>query len=211
MPKSTLKTSSAFQSERADRAPSEKYVTLLKQAAQVMFEHGYEAASMNQIAAEAGLTKPGLYYHFDSKEEILFAIISYALDYVDEYIIMPCRDICDPKARLEAVLRENIRSILEHGGPLTISFESIDKLSDERHAIVKQRQLRYYRFIRRTIRQIRPDLKSPAQLDLLAMHPMLTIGAIARWHKRASIYNPELVVDQTVEFLMNGIGVPDPS
>jgi AcrR family transcriptional regulator len=36
-------------------------------------EHGYEGASMESIAKRAGLTKGGLYHHFASKDEILYA------------------------------------------------------------------------------------------------------------------------------------------
>jgi AcrR family transcriptional regulator len=44
---------------------------ILDAAVSEFIEKGYEATSMDSIAARAGLTKGGLYYHFESKDDIL--------------------------------------------------------------------------------------------------------------------------------------------
>jgi AcrR family transcriptional regulator len=45
--------------------------TIIEAAINEFVENGYENTSMNSIAARAGLTKGGLYYHFKSKDDIL--------------------------------------------------------------------------------------------------------------------------------------------
>jgi AcrR family transcriptional regulator len=37
---------------------------------------GYDATSMREIAERLGITKPALYYHFDSKEDIVRALLA---------------------------------------------------------------------------------------------------------------------------------------
>ena len=44
---------------------------LLEAAFRVFADRGYRAARLEEVAAEAGLTKGAIYYHFDSKEELL--------------------------------------------------------------------------------------------------------------------------------------------
>jgi len=44
---------------------------ILEAAIHEFVDKGYEATSMESIASRAGLTKGGLYYHFDSKDDIL--------------------------------------------------------------------------------------------------------------------------------------------
>ncbi len=45
--------------------------SVLEAAINEFIEKGYENASMDAIAARAGLTKGGLYYHFKSKDDVL--------------------------------------------------------------------------------------------------------------------------------------------
>lgn len=47
---------------------------LLRAAEQVFARDGYEKAQVDQIAAEAGFSKGGLYAHFESKEELFLAL-----------------------------------------------------------------------------------------------------------------------------------------
>ncbi len=51
---------------------------LLKAAVRVFDRKGYAGASVREIAEQAGVTKPTLYYHFGSKEGLLVAILTQA-------------------------------------------------------------------------------------------------------------------------------------
>ncbi len=52
-------------------------------ALEVFSEVGYERGSLQQIADRLGVTRPALYYHYRSKEEILAAIHAELADSVD--------------------------------------------------------------------------------------------------------------------------------
>jgi len=53
---------------------------LLKSAHRLFAEKGYRQTSTEEIARKAGLTKGALYFHFKSKEDILFALIKSMTD-----------------------------------------------------------------------------------------------------------------------------------
>jgi AcrR family transcriptional regulator len=55
-------------------------VRVLGVAARVFAERGYRAATMDEIAAESGLSKGGLYWNFASKEELFMALLDQRLD-----------------------------------------------------------------------------------------------------------------------------------
>ncbi|MGW0393810.1 ScbR family autoregulator-binding transcription factor [Streptomyces sp. NPDC003042] len=50
--------------------------TILFAAAKVFEEHGYQAATISQILATAGVTKGALYFHFQSKEDLAFGVLN---------------------------------------------------------------------------------------------------------------------------------------
>ena len=56
-----------------DSAPTRR--SILNAGFQLFFERGYARVSMDDIAARAGLTKRTLYYHFNSKDELVGAVL----------------------------------------------------------------------------------------------------------------------------------------
>src|SRR5690606_3633399 len=48
---------------------------VLREAASLFAAHGYDAVSVREIVAAAGVTKPALYYHFGNKEGVARALV----------------------------------------------------------------------------------------------------------------------------------------
>src|SRR4051812_13864279 len=53
---------------------------LLDAAVQVFTERGYRAASLEDIAAAAGVTKGAVYWNFQGKQDLFFALIDERVD-----------------------------------------------------------------------------------------------------------------------------------
>src|SRR5439155_1749199 len=85
---------------------------ILRTAARLFQQRGYDATSMNGVAAALKLSKGGLYHHFQSKEEILFHIMSHAMDITEEKVINAVRGISDPEERLRTVIRLHPHEVL---------------------------------------------------------------------------------------------------
>lgn len=80
---------------------SEKRSVILR-AAQTEFERsGYDGASMNDIAAEAAVSKPTLYVYFDSKEKLFDALIETMSASVPETLLE--LDPADPDMEAQLV------------------------------------------------------------------------------------------------------------
>jgi len=60
---------------RGKQDPTDKALAIVDAAARVFLKQGYGAASMDAIAAEAGVSKQTVYSHFGSKEALFEAII----------------------------------------------------------------------------------------------------------------------------------------
>jgi AcrR family transcriptional regulator len=53
---------------------------LLAAAAKVFARRGFRDAAVDEIAAEAGFSKGAVYWHFESKEDLLFALLDERID-----------------------------------------------------------------------------------------------------------------------------------
>ncbi|MEQ1632583.1 MAG: TetR/AcrR family transcriptional regulator [Planctomycetota bacterium] len=50
---------------------------LIAAATETFAKNGFAGASLDAIAARAGVTKGGVYFHFDGKEELFFAVLDH--------------------------------------------------------------------------------------------------------------------------------------
>src|ERR1700733_12511975 len=77
-------------------------------AARVFYDKGYDGASMQDIAEAVGLTKAGLYHHVGSKDRLLFEIMNYGMDILDEAVVSKVRQIAEPRERLRQTITGHI-------------------------------------------------------------------------------------------------------
>src|ERR1700734_3207646 len=85
---------------------------ILRTAARLFQQRGYDATSMNDVAAALKLSKGGLYHHFQSKDEILFNLMDHAMDITQHRVIDAVAQIADPEDRLRTLIRLHISTIL---------------------------------------------------------------------------------------------------
>ena len=67
--------------------PTPSRERLLEAAAKVFAERGYQAASVDEVATEAGLSKGAVYWNFDSKDDLFLALLDERIDRRMEEII----------------------------------------------------------------------------------------------------------------------------
>ncbi|MGB7286206.1 MAG: TetR family transcriptional regulator C-terminal domain-containing protein [Salaquimonas sp.] len=98
----------AAQTKRKTRIQAEKEKLILEAALEVFANHGFRGSTIDQIADEAGMSKPNLLYYFPTKEAIHRLLIDEILDtWLD-----PLRDI-DPEGEPFSEIRSYIRRKLE--------------------------------------------------------------------------------------------------
>jgi len=128
-------------------------------AAEIMCQKGYAATSMNDIADAVGLTKAGVYYYIRGKEDLLFEIMSYGMDMLDEDVIVPAQEIADAEQRLRTIVERHSRRILEVGGAVTILLEETPALTPRHRRTISSRKRAYFDLIRQTLEQLSAEGK----------------------------------------------------
>lgn len=101
MPRSMSQKQQKSSSKRLPR--QERELQMLEVAAVEFGRKGFEATSMDDIAAACGVTKPMLYNYFKSKEGLYAAMINRAGSYLVNAIIA-VREEKDPVKRLHAAM-----------------------------------------------------------------------------------------------------------
>lgn len=73
-------------------------------AAALFGRSGFDAASLNDLAAEVGISKAGLYHYFRTKQDVYDAIIIETLDALVAYVSEAVERATEPRARLLAFM-----------------------------------------------------------------------------------------------------------
>jgi len=93
-----------------------KRQTILSAGQQLFLNSGYQGTSMDQVAATAAVSKQTVYKHFGEKRELLFAIVTDALDSAAGTVrdrITALADSTDLKADLVALAGDYLRAVLD--------------------------------------------------------------------------------------------------
>ena len=187
----------------------ERTAEIYCKAAQIFHEQGYDATSMNDLAKALDITKAGLYYYIESKEDLLFRIINFGLDWLDKEVIGPAKQLLDAEERLRFIIQS-------HGGELIKGVHAIPILTDETSSLspklrkqVEKRKRVYFDLVRKTLM----DLKQQGKLQdvdvtvaTFSLFGMLLW--LPRWYKRGGYLSANQTLDQVTKLYFGGLLLP---
>ena len=181
---------------------------ILRTAARLFQQRGYDATSMNDVAAALKLSKGGLYHHFQSKDEILFEIMNHAMEITEDRVLAPVRGITDPEARLRALIRLHIEVVLSpQDREITVMLHENHPLPPGLRKRINARKKEYIHCVEglmaevQRARQARGTV-SPraAAFALLGM-----INWIYQWYKPEGNLQANSLAPQFTELVLGGI------
>ncbi|WP_051302366.1 TetR/AcrR family transcriptional regulator [Sedimenticola selenatireducens] len=85
---------------------------IIEKSLQLFSVKGYHSTSISNILDATGLTKGGLYGHFESKEAIWYAIYDEAVRRWRRVVFDGVHDITDPLRRIEKVIENDLMNYL---------------------------------------------------------------------------------------------------
>lgn len=112
-------------STRGARLPrDQRRAQLLDAANEVFTTRGYHAAAMDDIAAVAGVSKPVLYQHFDSKLDLYLALLDQACDSLVDVVHEALDSTPDNADRVVAAMGAFYEFVSSASGEFRFVFES---------------------------------------------------------------------------------------
>jgi len=184
-----------------DRA-QEIYLT----AAQMFVERGFESTSLTDIADALKITKAGLYYYFESKQELLYRIVTLGLDSVKNEVLDPAREIADAEERLKFIILNHARLAAEGNHAVIIISHEINALTFTQRETILKRRRDYFEFVRDTLVELEKDEKlydidiTTATFTLFGM-----ILWLSRWFRPNGKLSVEKVCEDVCEMALKGL------
>jgi AcrR family transcriptional regulator len=179
--------------------------SILRVAAEVFIQHGYDATSMGQLAEKLGITKSAIYHHVPGKEYLLQLALNRALDSLEAILIDPLASTGSAIDKLMFVLRSSVGVLTDQLPFVTLLLRLRGNTELERTALER----------RRAFNQVVADLVDEARTDgdiRRDIDPRTTtrllfgmIGSVVDWYKPGGPVSAEDVANDIVTIAFGGV------
>ncbi len=104
---------------------------ILQEAVKLFYERGFTGTTLDDIAAELGVTKPFIYTHFRSKVELLAALCQPTIEMSLAAVANAAEAPGTPTARLYQAMADFAKVVLQRQANIAIFFRGEKHLSPE--------------------------------------------------------------------------------
>jgi len=181
---------------------------IIQGAIKIFSAKGFHSATVREIAEEAGLTMGTLYNYINRKEDIIYIVY----DYISEALRQEVRDaidgISEPKERLKAALRQNLKSVHQHQDVIMFIYKASSFLDRESLHEVLARETEYIELFEDLLRGYFRGKKVDENrlrlaADLLTYIPVMM--TFRRWSLRRRFDSMDEVMKHILDFVLHGI------
>lgn len=174
-------------------------------ALRVFARKGYDGASMDDVAAEAGITKAAIYHHVSGKEELLARGLGRALDALYAILEEPKAVAGTAAQRLRYVAHRVVQTTTEHIAEVTVLSRARGNSQAERDALERRR--RFDRVVAALVRDAQRDGDVRDDVDP-ALVTRLAFGmsnSIVEWYRPERGGDTEKIADSVLRLLFEGL------
>lgn len=186
--------------------PAQRRDEVLAAAERLFSQRGYEATSVRDIADVLAIKPGSLYAHIETKEELLWGILSVAADRFFAAV--------EPIVASNLVTVEKLRRIIAaHVGVLTQSVSAAAvymnewrHLSEPRRTEFAARRDAYERIFRDLIRDaVREGTFGDVDEKFAALLVLSSINWIYQWYRPGGPMTPDEIARKITDLLFNGL------
>ncbi len=175
---------------------------LLEVAIDAFAKSGYHSTSMNDVAAAAGVTKPVLYQHFDSKRALYVALLDDVGDRITNAVLEATKNTDSGKETTRLGFIAYFTWVAEHPREFQLLFGSNDRTDVEFTAMTRKLESSLAAAIAPLITAgIDAQHQRTLALGLIA----LAIGVSQHLLAEGKRFNPETIAEQVFQFAWAGL------
>jgi TetR/AcrR family transcriptional regulator, cholesterol catabolism regulator len=186
----------------------QKLREICRVAARVFYEKGYDGASMQDIAEAVGLTKAGLYHHVSSKDMLLYEIMNYGMDILEEAVLAKVKDIQDPREKLRQTILGHIDLVVRaRDMEITVILHENRSIKGNLRKQINTRKRAYIDYLEGLIARVQEQSGMPPRLSphIAAFAVLGMINWLYQWYHLEGPVKEEEISTAYVDFFFRGL------
>ena len=189
------------------RLPSRPREAELHAAATRLFrQRGFHATSMQDLGEALGMNRGSLYHYISAKDELLWAILTRALDRLEERVLPILAADAPPIDRLTDAIREHLRVAADHADELSLIQIEWRALDRKRQAEMIRRRDAYEARWRSTLEAGIADgsLRS-FDVRLAGIGILSACNWFTQWYRPGGASSVDEIADAFAELFLGGL------
>ncbi|HET8657045.1 MAG TPA: TetR/AcrR family transcriptional regulator [Longimicrobiaceae bacterium] len=162
-------------------AYDEKLESILRAAAVIFADKGYHQASIRDIARATRVSLSGLYYYFQSKEELLFLIQDHAFGTLLQNLESLLEGVEDPHRKIRLLIENHLRFFVSNMAEMKVLSHEAESLSGDFHARVYAKKRRLTKIASAILTELRPDGEIDRRVAVFSLFGMM--NWIYTWYR----------------------------
>lgn len=130
---------------------------ILKSAAKVFADHGFDRASMTLLAKECGISKANIYHYYDSKDAILYDILETYLRDLRDSILRVDTDGLSPEERLRTAVRAILFAYQGADDEHRVQISGMSALPEDQQKVLRSYQRDLVTFVSDILKEVAGD------------------------------------------------------
>lgn len=148
-------------------------------AAELFLDRGFHGTSVDDVGAAAGISGPGLYRHFRSKDELLMAVLDRLWQHLRPVLDEAAE--LDPEAAVDRLLDAQLDLAFEQPAAVVLLVRELRHLPEDYLRLARRNHRRYLDAWARALMGMRPELDlDTARSIAAALHGMIDSAALYR-------------------------------
>ena len=174
-------------------------------AVQVFLRHGYDGASLDQVAAAAGITKASIYYHAEGKEALLARGAGRALDALFAVLAEPAALEGRQIDRLKHVIRRTVEITVRRLPEVALLLRVRGNTETERW-ILEQRR-RFDRLVAKIVSeaQAKGQIRADIEAGLITRLLFGMLNSITEWYRPGGGLSTDDIVAAATRIAFDGL------
>ncbi len=182
----------------------EKLLLILDSASGIFAKKGYHNASIRDVAAATGVSPAGLYYYFESKEELLRLILETCFSTLMETIRGEVVGIEDPALRLRAIIRAHLAHFETNGKEMRVLVHEWEALSGPFGEEIRSLMREYVKVVTQTFKDLTPE-KTANELRAATFGLFGMLTWVDQWYRPGRDLPLDLLADQFTGIFLGGL------
>src|SRR5215469_6024952 len=197
------------QRKGARTSTQQKADSLLRAAAALIADQGFEATAIRDVGRRLEVSLGGMYYYFTSKDDLLFQIQHRTFTALLDAQRRAAAEPGKPRERLRRLLAGHLAFFATHPNEMKICTYELDSLKGEPYDRVLAVRRQYYRVMADVVAQVANGTQGKVRESSRSRHLTLFIFGMLNWSfmwYRAAKDGPvDALADEMLGMVLNGV------